>query len=99
LVSGLDEVSRFVEHCRQRLDRRKAMSAKRGKVRELLAQAILAQVRKLGKEARFDFMSETDVHKLSLYVKLSDNQSAVFHIPLKDPAEPLIPRRRRIGSR
>ena len=29
-------------------------------------------------------MSETDVHKLSLYVKLSDNQSAVFLIPLKE---------------
>ncbi len=84
LVSDLDEVVRFVRDCKQRLERHKALRAKRGKVRELLAQAILAHVRKLAKEERFDFMSETDAQKLNLFVKLSDDHAIVLHIPFKD---------------
>lgn len=83
LVGDLDEVVQFVRHCQQRLQRQKALRAKRGKVRDLLAQAILAQVRKLAKEDRFDFMSETDVHKLRLFVKLSDEHAVAVHIPFK----------------
>ncbi len=84
LVSDLDEVVRFVRDCKQRLERHKALRAKRGKVRELLAQAILAHVRKLAKEEHFDFMSETDAQKLNLFVKLSDDHAVVLHIPFKD---------------
>jgi len=84
LVSDLDEIVRFVRHCKQRLERHKALRAKRGKVRELLAQAILAHVRKLAKEERFDFMSETDAQKLNLFVKLSDEHAVVLHIPFKE---------------
>ncbi len=84
LVSDLDEVVRFVRHCKQRLDRHKALRAKRGKVRELLSQAILAQVRKLAREERFDFMSETDAQKLKLFVKLSEDHAVVLNIPFKD---------------
>ena len=54
------------------------------KVRDLLAQAILAQVRKLATEERFDFMSETDAQKLKLFVKLSDDHAVVLHIPFKE---------------
>jgi hypothetical protein len=84
LVSDLDEVIQFVRHCKQRLERQKALRAKRGKVRDLLAQAILAQVRKLATEERFDFMSETDAQKLKLFVKLSDDHAVVLHIPFKE---------------
>ena len=66
------------------MDRKRALKAKRGKVRDLLAQAILAQVRKLAKEEKFDFMSETDAQKLNLFVKLSDDHAVVLHIPFKD---------------
>ncbi len=84
LVSDVDEVIRFVQHCMERLNRHKALRAKRGKVRGLLAQAILAQVRKLAKEEHFDYMSETDAQKLKLYVKLSPEQAAMLRIPLKE---------------
>ena len=84
LVSELDEVVRFVQHCKQRLERQKALKAKRRKVRDLLAQAILAQVRKLAKEERFDFMSETDEQKLNLFVKLSEEHAVVLYIPFKE---------------
>lgn len=84
LVSDLEEVVRFVRDCKQRLERHKALRAKRGKVRELLAQAILAHVRKLAKEERFDFMSEADAQKLNLFVKLSDDHAVVLHIPFKE---------------
>jgi hypothetical protein len=84
LVSNLDEIVRFVQHCKERLERKKALKAKRGKVRELLTQAILAQVRKLAKEEKFDFMSETDEQKLNLFVKLSEEHAVVLHIPFKE---------------
>jgi hypothetical protein len=84
LVSALDEVVQFVRDCKQRLERHKALRAKRGKVRELFAQAILAHVRKLAKEERFDFMSETDTQKLNLFVKLSDEHAVVLYIPFKE---------------
>lgn len=84
LVSDLDEVIRFIEHCKERTERQKALKAQRGKVRDLLAQAILAQVRKVAKEERFDFMSETDAQKLNLFVKLSDDHAIVLHIPFKE---------------
>jgi hypothetical protein len=83
-VSDLDEVVLFARHCKERLERHKALHAKRGKVRGLLAQAILAQVRKLAKEERFDFMSDTDAQKLKLYVKLSDEHAVALHIPFKE---------------
>jgi hypothetical protein len=83
LVSDPEEVVRFVRHCKQRLERHKALRTKRGKVRELLAQAILAHVRKLAREERFDFMSESDAQKLNLFVKLSEEHAIVLHIPFK----------------
>ena len=84
LVSDLDEIITFIEHCKERVTRQKALQTQRAKVRDLLAQAILAQVRKLAKEERFDFMSETDAQKLKLFVKLSDEHNLVIHIPFKE---------------
>lgn len=83
VVSDLEEISRFVLHCKQRLARRKALKAKSEKVRQLKAQAILAQVKKLAKEEKFDFMSETDALKLRLYVKLSDQHAVELSVPFK----------------
>jgi hypothetical protein len=83
LVSSLDEVVDFVRACQERLARHKALEAKRSKVRELLAQAILARVRKLAKEHRFDYMSEIGPHKLKLFVKLSDEHALGLDIPFK----------------
>lgn len=83
VVSDLEEVVQFVRHGMQRLDRHKALRAKRGKVRDLLSQAILAHVRKLAKEERFDFMSEADEQKLNLFVKLTDDNALVLHVPFK----------------
>jgi len=84
IVSDLDEIVSFVRQCKQRLDRRRALKAKRGKVRELQSQAIIAHVRKLAKEDHFDFAFEADPRKLNLYVKLSEQNALVLHIPFKD---------------
>jgi hypothetical protein len=84
MVSNLDEVVGFVRQCKQRMDRRKALKAKREKVRELQSQAIIAVVRKLAKEGRFDFAFEADPQKLNLYVKLSEQNALVLHVPFKD---------------
>jgi hypothetical protein len=84
LVSDLDEIVQFVRHCKQRLERERALQAKRGKVQELLAQAILAQVKKLAREERFDFMSESDAQKLKLYVRLPDEHAIELNIPFRE---------------
>lgn len=83
-VSDLDEVVSFVRQCKQRIERQRALKVKRGKVRELQSQAIIAQVRKLAKEGRFDFAFEADPRKLNLYVKLTEQNALVLHIPFKD---------------
>ncbi len=83
IVSSLDELAGFILACRQRLQRRKALGAKRQKVRELKSQAIIAQVKKLAQELHFDFMTEMDSQKLRLYVKLSDQNSIELAVPFK----------------
>ena len=82
-VSDLDEIVRFIRHCKQRLDRKRALAAKRDKVRSILATAILAQVRTLAKQEKFDFMTNSYDHKLKLHVKLSDLHALEFDIPFK----------------
>jgi len=82
-VSDPDEIVAFVLHCKQRLARRQALQAKRDKVRHFQAQAIIAQVQQLAKEEQFDFMTETDRHKLKLFVKLSDSHCLELHVPFK----------------
>ncbi len=83
VVSDVDEIVQFVSHCQQRLARRRALQAKRKKIRDLQAQAIIAQVKQMAKAERFDFMTETDRQKLKLFVKLSANHSIELHIPFK----------------
>ncbi len=82
-VSDPDEIVAFVLHCKQRLARRQALQAKRDKVRHFQAQAIIAQVQQLAQEEQFDFMTETDRHKLKLFVKLSDSHCLELHVPFK----------------
>jgi hypothetical protein len=83
LVSDLDEVVAFVRACQERLERNKVLETKRAKVRGLLSQAILARVRKLAKEQRFDYMSEIAPQKLKLFIKLSDEHALAVDIPFK----------------
>lgn len=80
-VPSLDALEDFVLACLERLRRRQALGAKRQKVRELKAQAVVAQVRKLARELEFDFMTQTDSQKLKLFVKLSDEQAVQLAIP------------------
>lgn len=83
VVSDLDEIVAFVLHCKQRLARLQALQARREKVRHLQAQAIMAQVKQLAKEERFDFMTSTDSQKVKLFVRLSPTHSLEIHIPFK----------------
>lgn len=81
LVSSLDEIAAFVVGCQEAVDRRIAQESKGQKVRNLKAQAIVAQVKKIAKEDKFDFYSDTDTQKLTLYVRLSDSESVELRIP------------------
>ena len=84
LVSDLDEVVRFVRDCRARLERQRALRARNAKVRGLLAQGIVAQVRKLARAERFDFLTTSDAQKLKLYVRLSEAQVLELQIPFRE---------------
>ncbi len=81
MVSQVDEITQFIMQVKQRLARRQAQKAKRNKVRDLKAQAIIAQVKQLAKAEQFDFKTETNSQKLKLYVKLSDRDAIEIHIP------------------
>ncbi|MEZ4733203.1 MAG: hypothetical protein R3E79_39410 [Caldilineaceae bacterium] len=81
LISSLDEMVAFVVACQEVVDRKIAQKSRRQKVRELKAQAIVAQIKKIAKEDKFDFYTETDTQKLTLYVCLSDKESVELQIP------------------
>ena len=84
LVSDLDEVIRFIGHCNERIGAQEGIEGPARQGARPAAQAILAQVKRVAKEERFEFMSETDAQKLKLFVKLSDEHAVVLHIPFKD---------------
>ncbi|OQY60535.1 MAG: hypothetical protein B6245_00860 [Desulfobacteraceae bacterium 4572_88] len=81
LVSDLDEIVSFLSACLGRVERQQALRSKRKKLRDFKSQAIIAQVRKIAKEDKFDFYTETDTVKLKLYIRLFENECVEIHIP------------------
>ncbi|WP_204103750.1 MULTISPECIES: hypothetical protein [Spirulina sp. CCY15215] len=88
-VSDISEVVALVHAFFQRVDRQKAQAAKRQKQKDLKIQAILAQVRKIAKEDRFDFATEVDTVKLKLIIRLSDQDYFAILIPFNQFKEVL----------
>ncbi len=88
-VSDIGEVVALVQAFLQRVDRQKAQAAKRKKQKDLKVQAILAQVRKIAKEDRFDFATEVDSIKFKLIIRLSDNDYFAILIPFNQFKEVL----------
>lgn len=82
-ISNLDELVAFIDVCQDRLDRQNAQKSKRQKVRDLKAQAVIAQVKKMAKEDKFDFYTDTDTVKLKLYIRLTDREAIRLDIPFK----------------
>ncbi|QDV45404.1 hypothetical protein Enr13x_52830 [Stieleria neptunia] len=93
LVSDLDEIKTFVRHVLERYARRHAGEKKREKVREFKSKAIIAQVRKLAKEEKFDFATSGDTVKLKLFVKLSKHDLIEISVPFKQ-FEKMLPKLR-----
>jgi len=81
LVSDLEEIVSFIAACKKRLERQKVLRSKRKKVRDFKAQAIVAQVRRLAKQEKFDFCTDTDNVKLKLFIKLSDTECIELQVP------------------
>ncbi len=81
LISDFEELLEFVAVCRERIERRQVLKTKRRKIREFKTQAIIAQVKKLAKDEKFDFYTETDTVKLKLYVRLSDKECIQLFVP------------------
>lgn len=81
VVSTIDELVAFATACVERLQRQQVLSSKRQKVRDLKAQAIIAQVKQLARDEQLTFSTASDTHKLKLYVKLSARECIELHIP------------------
>lgn len=88
-VSDMGEVVALIQAFMQRVERQKAQAAKRQKQKDLKVQAILAQVRKIAKEDRFDFATEVDSIKLKLIIRLSDQDYFAILIPFNQFKEVL----------
>jgi hypothetical protein len=84
VVASLEQLVGFLMTCLEVLERQAALATKRQKVRDLKAQAIVAQVKKLAREEQFDFYTKTDTVKLTLYVKIADDESLELQIAFKD---------------
>ena len=88
-LSEVDEVVALSRAFQQRVEQQEAKAVKREKQRNLKAQAILAQVRKIAKEDQFDFATETDTVKLKLIIRLSDSDDFAVMVPYKQFKEVL----------
>lgn len=83
IVSDIDEIKTFVRLVLERYARRQAGAKKREKVRDFKSKAIIAQVKKLAKQEKFDFATTNDTVKLRLFVKLSKHELIEISVPFK----------------
>ncbi len=83
-VSDLAEIATLVAACQERMLRRKSQKSKRDKVQSLKAQAVVARVKQLAREEKFDFYTDTNQRALKLFVKLSEQECAELEVPFKD---------------
>ncbi len=97
-VSDLEEIISFLSTCLGRVERQQAQRSKRKKLRDFKTQAIIAQIKKLAKEDKFDFSTDTDTVKLKLYVRLFDDECIEIHIPFSTFQEILPDLRSTISS-
>lgn len=80
-LSDLDELVTFIERCEVMLERQELQRKKRQKVRSLQSHAIVAQVKQLAQEEKFDFCYVADTVKLVLRVQLSEKEGIELQIP------------------
>jgi len=92
-ISAIEEIGAFVRAYQAALRRQRAHQAKRDKLRDLKARAIIAQVRQIAKEDGFDFATETDNIKLKLYIRLKEQDCFRVDIPFNKFQE-LLPKLR-----
>jgi hypothetical protein len=83
IVSSIEEILVFISAYDEQVERQFALKNRREKVRDLKAQAIVAKVKNIAREDKFEFNFNADSVKLELYVKLSNGQYAEIHIPFK----------------
>ncbi|MBK8534258.1 MAG: hypothetical protein IPL59_03540 [Candidatus Competibacteraceae bacterium] len=81
VVSSLAEIEAFIAACQAQFNRQAALANRRQKVREFKAQAIIAQVKQIAAEDRFEFFTENDTIKLKLSIRLDKNQAIQINIP------------------
>lgn len=83
-VSDLCEISALVTACQDRMMRRKGQQSKDQKVKKLKNQAVIARVKELAVEEKFDFYTEANDRFLKLCVKISERECAELQIPYKN---------------
>ncbi len=81
VVSNIEEVFTFITTCQKRIARRITQKSKRKKIRNLKRQAVIARVKKLAKDEKFDFCIVEDTVKLNLFIKLAEKEYLEIFIP------------------
>jgi len=89
LVSDCSEIENLVAAVSKRYLKRDAVEKKRAMVRQFKAKAIVSQIKKLAKEEQFDFATQSDAKKLTLFVRLSKPRLMEIDIPFNQFEETL----------
>ncbi len=91
-VSSGEEIVAFVRECKRRLERRRALAKRREKVRGFQRAAMVAQLKEVAREQKFEFVTESSAVRVKLWIKLNEDQDAVeIHFPPKRYQE-ILPR-------
>ena len=81
VISDIEEIMSFIAAYQKRIERKKVQNKKRKKLREFKSQAIVAQIKKIAKEDKFNFYTDSDTVKLKLYIQLFEKECIELHIP------------------
>lgn len=80
-VANIDQIALFSRAYQARLQRRRAQQAKREKLRDFKTRAIIAKIKEIAQKERFDFATQVDRVKVSLYVRFNKQQFIKIYIP------------------
>lgn len=80
-VGNMDLIYSFVEAIKLEHEKQQAKETKRAKIKKLKNQAIIAKLKEIAKEDRFDFRTREYNIKLKLYIRIAPGTVAEVDIP------------------
>jgi hypothetical protein len=91
-VSSLDEVVSFILEGKRRLERQRALRSRREKVRGFKHAALVAKLKEMAREEKFDFATEATQQRVKLWVRLNENGDALEIVFAPKRLQDVLPR-------